>query len=181
MPENTMHASDYTSAAGDLAVLVGAIAIPDHVAAAAAKIYFGKTGQVLSQEVGMEAEIYSAIGTVGMHCDNGYEEETSNATSLGLVILNESGCCLTDGEHILPLPVGSVFRHHPDRMHGTCLPDGSRSEAGKLVFLSYTYHTFGSEDRPQDFAAWALPDAEAKLEALLPEGELRYPMQLTGR
>jgi hypothetical protein len=179
--KHTMHIADYTDAAGELAVLVDAVAIPVHVSENAAKIYFGNAGRVISQEIGIDAEIYSAVGTIGMHRDSGFENGLADASSLGLVLLNENGCCLTDGDHILPLAAGTVFRHHPGEMHGTCLPDGSRSDTGRFVFISYSYNFHGDEDRPQDFAAWALPDAENKLASLLPNGELRYPMRPAGR
>src|SRR5690606_33042770 len=107
---------------------------------------------------------YSLRGTAPLHIDAYFDQGAEGFCALGLILLNEPGACLTDGKNILPLPVGTVFRHDPCSLHGTCLPDGGACSDGRFVFISLDYDlSHDPEDAPADFATWALADAMEKL------------------
>lgn len=159
-----MDRTAYTTTAGPLGVLTDAVDVPEAVSAAAANLFFGHPGGVVSQETGFNVEMYSVIGTAPLHVDAYFDEGADGFCALGLILLNESGACLTDGRDRLPLPVGTVFRHDPCSVHGTCLPDGGTTDEGRFVFLSVDYElSQDPEDNPGEFAAWALEDAMEKL------------------
>lgn len=162
-----MERDGFTLLSGELAVLNAAAAIPDDIADACSKVFFGQAGNVISQETGELVELYSTVGTVPMHRDNYFESEEDNFACLGFVLVNECDACITDGTAILPIPAGSVFRHNPSRLHGTCRPDGSHTTEGNFVFLTWDFDTeVDLEDHPRDFAAWALDQAREKLTEL---------------
>lgn len=157
----------YDIVSGPLAVLRKAAVVPEDVAEACSRVFFGKAGDVMPQQTGEQVEIYSAIGTVPLHVDNDYESDDERFGCMGLVLVNECEACLTDGEAILPLPAGSVFRHVPGRKHGTCRPDGSQTAVGNFVFITYDFDTkYDEVDHPAQFADWALEEARRKLQEL---------------
>lgn len=162
-----MDASSYDMVCGPLGVLNNAVAVPAEVSDAAAGLFFGKAGEVISQEIGFGTDIYSLVGTVPLHVDAYFDPGADGFCAMGLVLLNEAGVCLTDGDNVLPLPVGAVFRHDPCSLHGTCLPDRSDAHQGRLVFLSVELNLASDpEDHPSEFGQWALGDAVEKLREL---------------
>jgi len=159
-----MDATAFTATAGPIGVLTCAAVVPEAVSDAAGKLFFGKSGDVVSQEFGFNVDLYSLVGTTPLHIDSYFGKGAEGFCAMGLVLLNEPGACLTDGESILPLPVGTVFRHDPCSLHGTCLPDGSACSEGRFVFLAVDYDLYReTEDDPAEFARWALADAAEKL------------------
>jgi hypothetical protein len=166
-----MDRASYTKVCGPLGVLIDAVAVPNTVSAAAGQLFFGLPGEVISQELGFKTEIYSLVGTVPLHVDAYFDRGAEGFAAMGLVLLNESGVCLTDGKSVLPLPVGTVFRHDPCSLHGTCLPAGGTTQEGRLVFLSVDFDLSSDpEDHPAEFAQRAISDAMEKLreQGLLP-------------
>lgn len=162
-----MDASAYSKVCGPLGVLTDAVTVPADVSDAAGRLFFGRAGEVVSQEIGFGTDIYSLVGTVPLHVDAYFDHGAEGFCAMGLVLLNEAGVCLTDGENILPLPVGTVFRHDPCTLHGTCLPDRGTGEEGKLVFISFDFDLKSDpEDQPAEFGQWALGDAIEKLREL---------------
>lgn len=144
-----------------------AVNVPDDIVQACSKVFFGRAGDVVSQETGEVVEMFSAVGTVPMHRDTYFDSDENDFATMGLVLVNECDACLTDGEAILPLPVGSVFRHNPSRMHGTCLADGSHTPDGAFVFLTCDFdNQVDPEDDPRDFAGWAIDQVREKLQEL---------------
>ncbi len=170
-----MDASAYSEVCGPLGVLTDAVTVPADVSDAAGRLFFGRPGEVIAQEIGFGTDIYSLVGTVPLHVDAYFDHGAEGFCAMGLVLLNEAGVCLTDGENILPLPVGTVFRHDPCSLHGTCLPDRSTTEEGRLVFISFDFDLKSvHEDQPSEFGQWAIRDAVEKLRelSLLPSEEL---------
>jgi hypothetical protein len=162
-----MDVSAYDRICGPLGVLNGAVAVPAEVSDAAAALFFGRAGEVISQEIGVGTDIYSLVGTVPLHVDAYFDHGAEGFCAMGLVLFNEAGVCLTDGDSVLPLPVGTVFRHDPCSLHGTCLPDGRTAQEGRLVFISLDFDLKSDpEDQPSDFGQWALGDAFEKLHGL---------------
>lgn len=162
-----MDVSDYDKVCGPLGVLNGAVSIPAEVSEAVGRLLFGSTGEVVSQEIGIGTDLYSLVGTIPLHLDAYFEQGEEGFCAMGLVLLNEADTCLTDGENILPLPVGTVFRHDPCSFHGTCLADGTATDQGRLVFISVDFElNQDPEDTPAAFAEWALEDTIEKLTEL---------------
>jgi hypothetical protein len=159
-----MDRTAYTETAGPLGVLNDAVSIPPELSEAACGLFFGHAGDVVSQEMGFNCEIYSAVGTVPLHFDEYFDPGAEGFCAMALVLVNDGDFCLTDGANILPIPAGSVFRHDPCGLHGTCRPDGSTKPDGRLVFLSVDFDlSRDPEDDPTHFAQWALEDAMEKL------------------
>lgn len=155
--------NEYTVTAGPLGVLVDAIDVPDEISEASRNLFYA-AGNVYSQEMGFNVDLYTVIGTTGLHIDAYFGEGLEGFSAMGLVLVNDVGACLTDGASVLPLPVGAVFRHDPCSRHGTCLPDGTQHDSGKFAFLSVDFDlSRDPEDDPRTFAAWALNDAAEKL------------------
>jgi hypothetical protein len=64
-------------------------------------------------------------------------------------------------------PVGTVFRHGPCSLHGTCLANGTTTDQGRFVFISVDFElSLDPEDVPSAFARWAIDDTIKKLAEL---------------
>jgi hypothetical protein len=162
-----MDVSSYSKVFGPLGVLTDAVSVPEVVSDATRQLFFGSAGEVVSQEIGFGTDIYSLVGTVPLHVDAYFDHGAEGFCAMGLVLLNEAGVCLTDGDNVLPLSVGTVFRHDPCSLHGTCLPDGRTSKEGRLVFISFDFDLASDpEDHPSAFGEWAIADAVEKLREL---------------
>lgn len=158
----------YDHRVGHMSVLEEAIAMPSWMPEAARQLTFSEYGlPTTSQETGEFVELYTAMGTVPLHRDFDLTEGNNAILTMGLVILNESDACLTDGTDRIPLPAGSVFRINPGMLHGTCLPDGSQTETGHFAFLTVDVDMeHDVEDAPEEFAIWALDQVQDKFVSL---------------
>jgi hypothetical protein len=154
-------ASSYTHVADPLAVLIGAVAIPDWVVSSLDRLDYLIPGEIEFQQGSGTVGLFTTVGTVKLHKDHVTQPAKDNVT-LGLVLCNQPGAMLRDRRAAFPLPEGSIYRIDPRRRHGTCLPGGRHTRRGRFVFL--TYDTPAEDEiAPQQFASWCMESVRAHL------------------
>ena len=156
------HPQDYDVALDHAAVLTSIVEIPQGIVDAAGRLEYDGPNKIVPQGVfGEEVNLYTLTGTIAPHTDD-IMSNTESWITLGFVIINEPEAQLWTENGLLPLPPGSIYRINPNRMHGTCLADGTQTSVGRFVFLTCDMPA-DEEIPPRNFASWALGSAEARI------------------